>query len=134
LELNLLCIYPPKVDEFWPYAAPLLKAACDRCGEWSIGEIKREIEKGALLWIVWNGEELKAACVTRLVEIKGEKICQVLACGGHDEDWRTRFEEIEDYARNEGCAKAQIQGRKGWARLFSDYELAWVTLEKRLES
>lgn len=131
---DLLCISPHQVDEFWPYAEPLLKAATDRCGEWSVAEIKGQINKGALLWIIWDGSELRAACVTRLVEIKGEKICQVLACGGRDEDWRTRFEEIEDYARNEFCTKTQIQGRKGWVRIFSDYDLAWVALEKRLDS
>jgi hypothetical protein len=131
---DLLCVSPHQADEFWPYAEPLLKTACDRCGEWSVAEIKGQINKGALLWIIWDGEALKAACVTRLVEIKGEKMLQVIACAGSNEDWRTRFEEIEDYARNEGCVKAQIQGRKGWQRIFSDYELAWVTLERRLDS
>ena len=131
---DLICVYPGQVDEFWPYAEPFLKRATEKCGNWSIDEIRRELGNGALLWIVWNGTELKAACVTRLAEIKGEKVCQVLVCGGSDEDWRTRFEEIEDYARNEKCVKAQIQGRKGWARIFSDYELAWITLEGRLDS
>lgn len=130
---DLLCVYPPKVDEFWPYAEPWLKKATERCGEWSIGEIRQQIEKGALLWVVWNGEKLSAACVTRLIEVKGEKKCQVLACGGEGEDWRRRFEEIEDYARNEGCVKTQIQGRDGWRGIFSDYDLAWVVLEKRLD-
>jgi hypothetical protein len=133
-EADLLCVSPYQADEFWPYAAPVLKLATDRCGEWSVAQLKSEINKGALLWIIWDGEALKAACVTRLVEIKGEKMCQVLACAGSNEDWRTRFEEIEDYARNEGCVKAQIQGRKGWQRIFSDYDLAWVTLRTRLDS
>lgn len=131
---DLICIYPPQVHEFWPYAEPLLKAATERCGEWSISEIRREIDKGGLLWIVWDGEKMRAACATRLVQIGREKVCQVLACGGAGEDWRRRFEEIEDYARNEGCVKTQIQGRKGWGRIFSDYELAWIVLEKRLDS
>lgn len=130
---DLICVYPGQVDDFWPYAEPFLKSATEKCGNWSVAEIRQELDKGALLWIIWDGKELKAACVTRLAIIKDERVCQVIVCGGHDEDWRTRFEEIEDYARNERCAKAQIQGRKGWARIFNDYELAWITLERRLD-
>jgi hypothetical protein len=59
---DLLCIYPPKVDEFWPYAEPLLKTACDRCGEWSVAEIKGQINKGALLWIIWDGDAEGRLC------------------------------------------------------------------------
>lgn len=131
---DLLCVPPDQITSFWPYVRPFLQNAAERCGEWSIAEIRRELDGGALLWIVWGEEKVRAACVTRLVLIKGEKICQVLACGGVGEDWRSRFAEIERYARNENCVKAQIQGREGWKRIFKDYETAWITLEKRLDN
>lgn len=129
---DLLCIHPHQVDEFWPYTEPLLKRATERCGNWSIGEIKQQINKGALLWIVWDGEAVRAACVTRLtLEPKG-KVLDAIACGGEDQDWRTLYEDIEDYGRNEGCVTSRIQGRLGWRRIFKDYDLAWVALEKDL--
>ncbi len=132
ISSDLICIYPPKVDEFWPYAEPLLKAATERCGEWSIGEIRREIDKGALLWIVWNGEQMLAAAVTRLIQTKKGLCLQALACGGENQDWRRLYEEIEDYGRNEGCIISRIGGRPGWSRVFKDYEIVNITLEKYL--
>ena len=48
---DLLCVPPHQVSEFWPYAEPLLKAATERCGNWTIEEIRQQIDKGALLWI-----------------------------------------------------------------------------------
>lgn len=131
---DLLCIHPHQVNEFWPYAEPHIRAATERCGNWSVGEIRQQLEKGALLWIVWDGESVKAACVTRLaLESKG-KVLEALACGGEGQDWRRLYEEIEDYGRNEGCVISRMQGRNGWRRVFNDYDLAWVTLEKRLDS
>jgi hypothetical protein len=131
---DLICVYPPQINEFWPYAEPVLKRATERCGNWSTGELKREIEKGALLWIVWDGKELLAACVTRLAMETRGLILEALACAGEGQDWRRLYEEIEDYGRNEGCVLSRMSGRDGWRRIFSDYDLAWVTLEKRLDS
>lgn len=131
---DLLCIHPQQIDEFWHYAEPLLKTATEHCGNWTITEIRRELDKGALLWIVWNGEQMLAACVTRLAMETNGLVLEALACGGEGQDWRRLYEEIEDYGRNEGCVTSRIQGRPGWQRLFKDYDLAWVTLEKDLRT
>jgi len=111
-----------------------LQKATAHCGDWSIGEIKQEIDKGALLWLAWNGNSIKAACVTRLVQDKRGLVLEALACGGENQDWRRLYEEIEDYGRNEGCVISRISGREGWKRVFRDYQIAWVTLEKRLDA
>lgn len=131
---DLLCIYPQQVDEFWPYVEPVLKSATERCGTWTIGDLKQQIDRGALLWIVWNGTEVKAACVTRLLAEPRGLVLEALACGGEGQDWRRLYEEIEDYGRNEGCAISRISGREGWKRVFSDYDIAWITLERRLDT
>ena len=129
---DLLCVYPKQVDEFWPYVEKFLKAATDRCGTWSISDIRREIDKGALLWIVWDGEAVRAACVTRLIYDPRGLLLEAIACGGEKQNWRSLYEDIEDYGRNEGCTISRISGRPGWMRVFKDYDLAWVTLEKDL--
>lgn len=130
---DLLCIPPKQVGEFWPYVEQLLKQATERCGTWTADEIRQQLERGALLWIVWNGEAVKAAAVTRLVQEDG-LILEALACGGEGQDWRRLYEDIEDYGRNEGCVLSRISGREGWKRVFKDYDVAWVTLTKRLDN
>lgn len=131
---DLLCVSQSQTDEFWPYVEPHLKAAVERCGTWTIGEVRHEIEKGALLWIAWNGETVAAAAVTRLVQERRGLVLEALACGGEGQDWRRLYEDIEDYGRNEHCIISRISGREGWKRIFDDYDLAWVVLEKRLDS
>ena len=72
--------------------------------------------------------------MTRLsVEAPG-LVLEALACGGEGQDWRRLYEQIEDYGRNEGCVISRISGREGWKRIFKDYEIAWITLERRLDS
>lgn len=129
-----LCIYPQQVSEFWPHVEPFIKSATERCGTWSVGEVRQQLDRGALLWIVWNGEAVKAACVTRLIRDNRGLVLDVVACGGEDQDWRRLYEDIEDYGRNEGCDISRIQGREGWKRVFKDYDVAWITLEKRLDN
>lgn len=131
---ELVCVSPHQASDFWPHVELLLKAATERCGNWSIGEIRQQVDKGALLWIAWDGGAIKAACVTRLIRENCGLILHALACGGEGQDWRQLYEEIEDYGRNEGCVLSRIDGREGWKRVFSDYQVAWVTLEKRLDS
>jgi hypothetical protein len=134
VSVDLICISPSQVDEFWPYASGLLKAAVERCGTWTLDGIKRELDRGALLWAAWDGSTMRAVAVTRLAEEKCGLVLEAVACGGEGQDWRRLYEEIEDYGRNEGCVISRISGREGWKRVFRDYGVAWVTLEKRLDS
>ena len=133
MPVDLLCVHPSQASEFWPHVEPLLRRATEQCGQWSIPEIRHQVDKGALLWVAWDGA-VRAACVTRLLLEKDGKVLEALACGGEGQDWRRLYEEIEDYGRNEGCVISRISGREGWRRVFKDYDLAWVTLEKRLDS
>ena len=40
--------------------------------------------------------------------------------------------EIEAYAKAEGCACVRIYGRKGWARVLKDYQVEQIVLERQL--
>ncbi len=132
---SLLCVAPHQVSDFWPFVEPMLKAATERCGNWSIGEIRQQLDKGALLWIAAGEVGITAALVTRLAKEKCGLVLEALCCGGDlGADWRSMYEEIEDYGRNEGCVLSRISGREGWRRKFKDYDIAWVTLQKRLDS
>jgi hypothetical protein len=131
---DLLCIHPHQVDEFWPYAEPVLKRATERCGNWSIGELKREIEKGALLWIVWDGKELLAACVTRLAMETRGLILMLLPVQARGRTGAGFTKKLKTTGATRVAFSPACQGRDGWRRIFSDYDLAWVTLEKRLDS
>lgn len=132
-SVELICIDPARVSDFWPYVEPLLNLAIDRRGNWSIDEIREQVDQGALVWIAWDGETINAACVTRLAQEQRGLVLEAIACGGGGQDWRRLYKEIENYGRGEGCVISRISGREGWRRIFNDYDLAWVALEKRLD-
>jgi hypothetical protein len=134
LSAELLCVDRQEMPRVWPLVEGMLKAATEHCGNWSIGQIRSDVLQGQqLLWITWDGEAIKAAATTRLVVEPDGLICQAVACGGTDDNWPERFAAIEEYARDEGCIAARIEGRPGWARIFRDYKPLLVTLEKRLD-
>lgn len=133
MSVELLCIDPAKVDLVWPFVSPLIGNAVDRCGDWTLEDVRRVLDQGALLWVTSeDGKTISAAAVTRLIETRKGLCCNVVACGGKDDDWRERFAPIEQYAKDEGCTITRIEGRKGWGRIFPDYKLSWITLEKAL--
>ncbi len=122
-------------EKFWPFVETMLAAAVARCGDWTLPDLRERLLRGdLLLWITTDdGASIQAAAVTGLFKKHYGLVCQAIACGGTDENWAERFAAIEDYAKDEGCVACRIQGRQGWARIFRDYKIEWVSLEKRLD-
>jgi hypothetical protein len=133
-KLKLACIDPAAVARFWPLARDLIKQAIDRTGLCDFADLEAECLAGQqLLWLAHNGSKVEAAATTQLIEVGGVKICVVVACGGKDRArWLAHLGGIEDYARNEGCARMRIYGRKGWERVLRSYRAKHVILEKGL--
>lgn len=86
-----------------------------------------------LLWVRWDGDKLRAAAVTQIAVVPRGKVCTVVACGGERAGgWKDAIAPIEAYAKDQGCVATRIHGRRAWAKVFDDYDLEWVALEKRL--
>lgn len=85
------------------------------------------------LWMVWDGVEIIAAAITSLGTINGEKVCTIVACGGVG--W-SRFghfiNDLEKFAKDEGCTSVRINGRAGWRRVLKGYGVQSVVLRKEL--
>jgi hypothetical protein len=132
-SVELICIDPKHVRAFWPHVAPLLKAAVVRTDLTHFDEVERDVLSGnGLLWIAWSGT-IEAAATTVLTETNTGRVCVLTACGGTDmRRWLSLLETIEAYARDEGCARLRIFGRKGWARVLKDYRVTNIVLERQL--
>lgn len=131
---QLVCINPLRAHEIWPHVSPLLKAACRRTGLNAFSDIEADILAGrSLLWMAWNGCAVEAAAATVLINSEIGKVCVITACGGSRmRHWLPLLRQIEDYARNEGCACVRIYGRKGWLRVLDGYEQKYVIMDKGL--
>jgi hypothetical protein len=128
--VSLVCVDPTRIDEIWPHAKHLIKAAIEATELSDFRDIERAVLDGdQLLWLAWNGQAIEAAATTQL--LKG--VCVLTACSGHHrERWLPLFARIEQYAKNEGCKVMRIYGRRGWERVLDGYKVEHVILEKAL--
>jgi hypothetical protein len=144
-KCQLICIDPARINEFWPHVAPLIKAAMVRGAITDFTDVEDAVfARRALVWIAWNGTALKAAAVTQLSTVHGERFCTIVACAsgrlrpssramGQDRsEWLPLLAGLERYAKSENCQAIRIFGRRGWERLLPDYRPARVLLQKEL--
>jgi hypothetical protein len=132
---ELVCVDPKRVGELWPHISPLLRAACRRTELNAFADIEADILAGrSLLWIAWNGQAVEAAAATILINSEIGKVCIITACGGAAmKRWLPLIKEIENYARDEGCTRVRIFGRKGWLRVLEGFEAKHIIMDKELD-
>lgn len=132
---ELGCVDPTQIEEFWPFARPLIERAVKRTNLSRWVEQERAILRGdQLLWLANDGEKIEAAATTHLTKGEdGRPVCTITACGGENmEHWLPLIAGIEKYARNEGCSCVRIFGRKGWCRVLNEYHVEHVVLERQV--
>ena len=134
VSANTLCVSPERVPAIWPHVEVWIEDAVERCGDWTVSEIYSALQSGSmLLWVRWDGEALKSAAVSHVSIVPRGKVCSIIACGGSsDGDWKAALAPIECYAKEIRCVAMRIHGRPAWSKVFNDYDLEWVALEKRL--
>ena len=120
------------VDEVWDLAAPMLQKALDKMpGVYSMDDIKSKCLDGT--YVLWFFEKAKCALIVKILQCYSYKACVIMLAGGEDMDaWIAEVEDIEKYARSQGCKEILITGREGWRRIFKDYMLDSVTIKKEL--
>jgi hypothetical protein len=131
---QLLCVEPSRLHEIWPCVEPLVRRAVERSISTDLTTVATKlVKRQALMWLVWDGEHIRAAVVTSISASNGHKRCVIVACAGEGiKDWLPLIGQIEDYARAEGCVSTAIIGRRAWQRRLQDYRPVAVTLEKKL--
>ncbi|WP_197327733.1 hypothetical protein, partial [Ralstonia solanacearum] len=100
----------------------------------AFGDIAADVLSGrSLLWFAWNGNAIEAAATTVLINSDIGKVCIITACGGSGmKRWLPLLDGIEAYARDEGCTRVRIYGRKGWLRVLDGYREKHVIMDKEI--
>jgi hypothetical protein len=133
-SVELVCVDPMRVGEVWPHVSSLLKAACNRTKLNAFADIEADILAGrSLLWMAWNGRTVESAAATILINSEIGRVCIITVCGGSDmKRWLPLIEQIEAYAKREGCRRVRLYGRKGWLHMLDGYEEKHVIMDKEL--
>ena len=103
---------------------------------WSSQGVKDELERGHAQLFCLHNLDIKGIWITRVHDNGHRKVGVVWGCAGDMNEVRSEalefFAVIEAWMREIGCDFVEIVGRRGWERIFPDYERFAVILRKRL--
>lgn len=130
----LLCVAPQLIPKFWPSVKPFIESAYLAVDEFMPEDMESSLLAGSrLLWLCLRKNVVLAALVTALEPKPSGKALRCVAIGGTNfEYWQACEARIMEYAAAEGCVKAVLEGRNGWARALSGWRQTRVHLEKTL--
>ncbi|MDP1702580.1 MAG: hypothetical protein Q8L53_16705 [Aestuariivirga sp.] len=96
--------------------------------------LERLTAKTCQLYVARDGEEIIAACVTELPTIGGRKVCNIISVGGSRMDeWVHHMETLKAWAKSNGCVAMRFpEIRPGWKKIFPDFTVTKITLERPL--
>lgn len=136
-EEVLVQIPPDGIEQIASLVAPFLEDVIPYSGgKLEVSDMLERFKSGASqLWVIWEtGEEaVLGVGATMLINYPRRKVCKAWLFASSD--YRRCFPkllELEAWARDEGCASMEITGRKGWSRVFTDYDNVGCILRKEL--
>lgn len=114
----------------WPRVEKALQKAIETQREWPTKDLFDQLRGQRMqLWVVpWD-----VVVVTQIQTYPGARICMIVLCGG--ENLETHMQDlgaIETWAKSLGCDEMRLQGRKGWNRIYPDYEPIATVMRKML--
>lgn len=124
--------------EQWPQVRHWIEDACTfGDGWWTVEKLIPLLCEGrAVLWVLEEKHEPKAAVITAIADWDGQRVAEIIATGGEGVigSLDDELPKIETWARDQGATEMMFRGRRGWARVYKPhgYEEIAVTLRKAL--
>ncbi len=135
---RLIGVAAADVAAAWPAVQGEIGRACARSdGRYGSDDVLAALlARDMQLWLSVEAaapERVAAACVTEIVDYPKERRCGLVFCAGHRPDrWLHHLDAIADWARAQGCAALELQGRPGWEKLLQGWAKTHVLLRKRI--
>jgi hypothetical protein len=105
----------------------------ERLGYIGADELRDELRLAKKqLWGLQEGPAIRGICITRIAG----KCCEIYAAAGRQSkpgQILELYEHIERWARDIGCDRMRVIGRKGWLRMLAGYSQTGIILEKDLQ-
>lgn len=130
----LLPIPSDRIDLVWKDALKYLESAVDSTrGRLNLMDAYKFIrEKDWVLWVSIRDKKIEAIAITEILTYPNRKICSVRALSGENyANWAKFEEQIAAWAKSIGCDGMEALARKGWAKVFTQYECTHVFLERK---
>ncbi len=126
---------PETLDQLWPHALPHLKRFSEETlliNPDQIYESVKNLERQ--MWMFERDGNVVLVVITEIWNAVAGPICTIKIASGTTgpEALRDMCDEIEKWARGNGCVGIEICGRKGWSRVLEGFRQTGVILEKDL--
>lgn len=125
------------VDSVWFHVKQILARVVLPSTGHTLDSVRKKLKKAKMqLWLI--GAEPLAVAVTEIQQRPAHDVLYVLfLAGGGLKDWRDDWATVmEEYARANGCAAIEWNGRHGWNKIrgsaYRDYKPIGVTFRKEL--
>lgn len=141
-EVKISMVPADYIDGMWAIVEPCLLRSYRSTDQTIPVKLRDDLRGGhRQLWLVTQGDvTILAAGITSITAMRSGlalKIEQLGSSGSRRisaEHWVHLFRNtMEAYARDCGCKKIRGEGRLGWKRLFPDYRVSGIMMEKRLD-
>ena len=117
----------PFAWQHWDKVRGLLEVSAKRGGDVTIEQIENALEnEQAQLWATEDGN---FTGLTQLVNVNDGKQCFIWQMAGEG-DWLPYLDEIQDYARENGCSSIEGNMRPGFERILTDWKKVAVVLRR----
>jgi hypothetical protein len=125
MTVALVPIQPADLDLYWPLVEPWVEAAASDIASWAVSDWRHKVEtRHAQLWVVRIGSVPTGVIITEIYDTAAGKTCALPIVGGsHLNESLPVLEEIEAWAKEQGCTRLQGDGREGWIRALKG--LGW---------
>lgn len=135
-RIHVLPVAPMMIAQVWPLVVDMIDAGYAAADELMPPNLREWLSEGrGILWIAERSGRIIAAMTSSLVQKRSGLVCRLVCCSGSEmPSWLQNLDQIEEYAKAEGCVKVIADGRPGWQHVLSGrgYAAVGVSLEKRL--
>ena len=133
--MTFYCVPKTEFDQVRPAVnAWLEKGQKHLDGQYTINGIWRDLENNVLqLWIYMENHQVMMVTLTAILEYDTYKACLIsFITGKKRQKWLHYLKTIEHWAKQIGCTKMELLGRKSWRRILSDWTTPKIYLEKEI--
>lgn len=125
------------IGDIWPGIASFVSNACERSnGRYAAEHVRGFLSRGVWqLWVVRDDEgQFVFVGTTEIVSYPTglTALHWHIGTGKCRESWQHMMGDILSAAKGIGCEVAEGLFRPGWRRVFSDWTVTHVSMEKRL--
>lgn len=121
-----------QLEAAWPTIAKFVSRVTDL--PWSLDDVRTELAQArAQVFGIREGTEVLGIVITRIENTPSHRygVIWIAAGSGLAAGFRMLERQIEPWLFDEmGCEWIELQGRRGWSRMLSNYQEAAVVLRK----